>query len=172
MKFFLAVLSLLSFSIAEFINGSPPQLPYQAPSIPHLKEPRLVIYVQTFKTPDGKPLSLLPLLENETKVTHVILASMHLHKDPGIIKLNDYSFDSPHYDSIWHDVEILQNHGVKVMGLLGGAAKGTYTNLNGTEKEVCCEAHRGRDMQNFADNQISSSIVTTTLSSRSSKSTS
>lgn len=170
MKFPLAVLSLLSFSIAEFINDSPPQSPCQPSSIPHLsdiaqfsilqehknlihlKEPRLIIYVQTFETPDGKPLSLLPLLENKTKVTHVILASIHLHEKPGIIKLNDDLFDSPHWDSIWHEVETLQNHGIKVMGLLGGAAKGTYVNLNGTEREVSCEASRDATYKILADN--------------------
>lgn len=97
---------------------------------------RSVVYVQTFMTPEHKPLSLLPLLDHETKVTHIILASMHLHDEPGVIKLNDDDFDFPKWDRLWGEVKILQKAGIKVMGLLGGAAKGTYSKLNGTEKEV------------------------------------
>lgn len=103
----------------------------------HTKEPsRLVMYVQTFTTPHGEPLSLLPLLHHRTKVTHVILASIHLHEKPGEIRLNDDPFDSSKWGRIWQEVRILQVRGIKVMGLLGGAAGGTYKNLNGTEKEV------------------------------------
>jgi len=79
------------------------------------------MYVQTFKTPHGEPLSLLPLLQHHTKVTHVILASMHLHEEPGEIRLNDDPFDSPTWDTIWEEVKILQRNGIKVMGMLGGA---------------------------------------------------
>jgi hypothetical protein len=98
--------------------------------------PRLVIYVQTFTTPDKQPLSLLPLLKYETKVTHVILASVHLHEEPGIIRLNNDPFEAPTWDVIWEEVKILQENGIKVMALLGGAAAGTYLRLNGTDDEV------------------------------------
>jgi hypothetical protein len=46
--------------------------------------PRLVMYVQAFTTPDKLPLSLLLPLKYETKVTHVVLASVHLHEEPGL----------------------------------------------------------------------------------------
>jgi hypothetical protein len=98
--------------------------------------PRLVMYVQTFTTPDKQPLSLLPLLKYETKVTHVILASVHLHEEPGIIRLNNDPFEAPMWDVIWEEVKILQENGIKVMALLGGAAAGTYLRLNGTDDEV------------------------------------
>ncbi|KAK0112434.1 hypothetical protein ONS96_001675 [Cadophora gregata f. sp. sojae] len=97
--------------------------------------PRLIVYVQTFRTPDGKPLSLLPLLEHQTGITHVILASVHLHEKPGEIRLNDHAFSDPTWDLIWEEVKILQNNGVKVMVMLGGAAAGTYKRLNGTDQE-------------------------------------
>ncbi|KAH6706455.1 glycoside hydrolase superfamily [Leptodontidium sp. MPI-SDFR-AT-0119] len=97
--------------------------------------PRLIVYVQTFTTPDGKPLSLFPLLEHETGITHVILASVHLHEHPGEIRLNDNHFGEPVWDRIWEEVKVLQENGVKVMLMLGGAAAGTYRRLNGTEKE-------------------------------------
>jgi hypothetical protein len=98
---------------------------------------RLVMYVQTFTTSDGKPISLLPLLEQKTRVTHIILASLHLHEEPGVMRLNNDPFDSPVYDKIWEEVKILQKKGVKVMALLGGAAAGSYMRLNGTDEEVC-----------------------------------
>lgn len=98
--------------------------------------PRLVMYVQTFTTKDNKPLSLLPLLEQQTRVTNVILASVHLHETPGEIRLNDDPFDAEKFDQVWKEVKILQEAGIKVSMLLGGAAKGTYKNLNGTDTEV------------------------------------
>lgn len=98
--------------------------------------PRLVMYVQTFTTKDNKPLSLLPLLEQQTRVTNVILASVHLHSTPGEIRLNDDPFDAQKYEQVWKEVAILQKAGIKVSMLLGGAARGTYKNLNGTDTEV------------------------------------
>ncbi|CZT01961.1 uncharacterized protein RCO7_05440 [Rhynchosporium graminicola] len=97
--------------------------------------PRLIVYVQTLKTPDGKPLSLFPLLENKTGITHVILASVHLHQRPGEIRLNDNAFSDKLWDPIWGDVKVLQKSGVRVMMMLGGAAGGTYGRLNGTDEE-------------------------------------
>jgi hypothetical protein len=136
MKFLSFFLSLLTL-----IGASTLQSPFSAAfplqdSVSNL-DPRLVMYVQTFTTPDKQPLSLLPLLEHETKVTHVILASLHLHEEPGTMRLNNDPFDSPVYDVIWDEVRTLQKNGVKVMALLGGAAAGSYKRLNGTDVEVC-----------------------------------
>jgi hypothetical protein len=94
------------------------------------------MYVQTFTTKDNKPLSLLPLLEQHTRVTHIILASVHLHETPGEIRLNDDPFDARKFEEVWKEVKILQGAGIKVSILLGGAAAGTYKNLNGTDDEV------------------------------------
>lgn len=98
--------------------------------------PRLVIYAQTFTTKDNKPISLLPLITHKTKVTHVILASLHLHEKPGTIRLNDAPLEDSIYDELWEEVRILQANGVKVMTLLGGAAGGSWKRLTGTESEV------------------------------------
>jgi hypothetical protein len=100
--------------------------------------PRLVIYVQTFTNTAGRPLSLLPLLEHDTKVTHVILGSIHLHEQPGVIMLNNEPLDSGIYDEIWKEVRILQDHNIKVLALLGGAAPGTYARLSGNDTQVSC----------------------------------
>ena len=98
--------------------------------------PRLVMYVQTFKTPEQQPVSLLPLIEHGTRVTHIILASMHLHDQPGVIRLNDEPLESHIYDTLWEETRKLQQNGVKIMALLGGAAGGTYGRLSGTDDEV------------------------------------
>lgn len=98
--------------------------------------PRLLIYVQTFTTPDKQPLSLLPLLEHQTRVTHIILASIHLQDQPGHMTLNDDPLGAPMYDKIWEEVKTLQENGIKVMALLGGAAGVSYAKLNGTDDEV------------------------------------
>ena len=41
--------------------------------------PRLVQYIQTFHTVDNEPLSLLPLLDEKTGVTHINLAALHVN---------------------------------------------------------------------------------------------
>ena len=110
------------------------QISIPTPTIPR-SALRPFIYVQIFTTPD-KPLLLLPHLKYETKVTHVILVSTHLNEKPGFISLNDDPFEAPAYDSIWQEVKTLQENGIKVMALLGGAANRTYTRLNGTDREV------------------------------------
>jgi hypothetical protein len=90
---------------------------------------RNVIYVQTFTNPDGSQLSLLPLLDQQTQVTHVILAALHVDSTPGEIHLNDNDPSSSFYDFLWPEVQQLQQAGIKVMMMLGGAARGSYQNL-------------------------------------------
>lgn len=103
---------------------------------------KLVVYVQTFITSDKESaISLLPLLEHRTKVTHVILASLHLQDEPGILKLNDNILESRIFKKIWDEVKILQKNDIKVMLLLGGAAAGSYRNLSGNELQVKLLAH-------------------------------
>jgi len=112
-------------------------LPIKLPALEPLgNAPRLVIYVQTFTDTAGRPLSLLPLLEQDTKVTHVILGSIHLHERPGVIMLNNEPLGSDMYDDLWKEVRILQDNEVKVLALLGGAAPGTYARLSGNDTEV------------------------------------
>lgn len=94
------------------------------------------MYVQTFQTPSKETLSLLPLLERETKVTHIILASLHLHDVPGEIRLNDHKLSDPYWSQLWREKTVLQHRGIKVMALLGGAAGGTYKRLNGSDASV------------------------------------
>ncbi|KAK6512413.1 hypothetical protein TWF481_001299 [Arthrobotrys musiformis] len=106
-------------------------------------EPRLTpaprarsqVWVQTFATPKGEQLRLLELLDQKTRVTHIYLAAVHLNDPPGSISLNDAPFDDPRYDYIWPQVKVLQQSGVKVLMLLGGAAQGSYQRLSGPKEQ-------------------------------------
>lgn len=100
---------------------------------------RLIVYQQTFHDSDGNYHSLLPLLTNNTGITHVIVAAIHLNEGPGNITLNDHRPDDKRYDQLWGEVNWLQGSGVKVLGMLGGAAKGSFERLGGDDESVCPE---------------------------------
>jgi len=74
---------------------------------------------------------MLPLIEENTAVTHVILAAIHLNDSPLNITLNDDHWRDPKNDFIWAEAAVLQSSDIKVMGMLGGAAKGSYLKLDG-----------------------------------------
>ena len=93
------------------------------------KAPRLVSYVQTFRYSDGSRVSLTPLLEQNTGVTHVNLAALHINDDPNAITLNDRSPEDAYYEETWQEAKSLQDAGIKVLFMLGGAAKGSYLRL-------------------------------------------
>lgn len=84
--------------------------------------PRNLVYVQTFRTVAGGQLSLLSLIQNPTKVTHVYLSSLHINSDPNAITLNDNNPNASIWDQTWSEVAQLQASGVKVMFMMGGAA--------------------------------------------------
>jgi hypothetical protein len=66
----------------------------------------------------------------------VIVAAIHLNDGPGNITLNDHRPDDKRYDQLWGEVIWLQGSGVKVLGMLGGAAKGTFERLSGDDESV------------------------------------
>ncbi len=92
--------------------------------------PRIICYHQTHSH-NGQPISLLPLLTEKTAVTHVIIAAIHLNNAIGDITLNDDPYEAPRNEAVWQEVRMLQRTGIKVLGMLGGAAKGTFTRLDG-----------------------------------------
>ncbi|KAF1999250.1 glycoside hydrolase family 18 protein [Amniculicola lignicola CBS 123094] len=102
--------------------------------LPQAQGPRLVVYAQTFHQ-DGTYISLLPLLTSNTGITHVIIAAIHINEDPNGLTLNDHSPDHEVFRQLWGEVRWLQGGGVKVMGMLGGAAKGSYGRLGGGEED-------------------------------------
>jgi hypothetical protein len=98
--------------------------------------PRLVVYYQTLHDPSGKSISILPLLTQPgIAVTHLILAALHINADPLKLTLNDHSPSHPRHETVWAELRVLQAAGIKVMGLLGGAAQGSYQRLDGSETD-------------------------------------
>jgi len=97
----------------------------------HHTAQRTVVYYQTQydhslppTTQWGAYVSPLPLLH---LVTHLILAAFHINANlPIKLALNDNAPDDPYYDQMWKDVAVMKQSGVKVMGMLGGAAPGSY----------------------------------------------
>lgn len=98
--------------------------------------PRLVIYFQTTHDSDGNPISMLPLItEQGIALTHLIVCSFHVNVG-GVIHLNDYPPDVAHFYTLWNETVVMQQAGVKVMGMVGGAAAGSFSTqtLDGDEE--------------------------------------
>ncbi|KAJ9131095.1 Chitinase [Pleurostoma richardsiae] len=104
------------------------------PPLPPLTTHRIITYYQTHHDRDGKPISVLPLVtQPHIGITHVILAAIHLNDDPNAITLNDHPPHHPRFATLWAELRILQASGIRVLGMLGGAAKGSYAKLDGDE---------------------------------------
>lgn len=100
--------------------------------------PRLVIYFQTTHDNDGNPISMLPLVtEQDIALTHLIVCSFHINLN-GEIHLNDYPPSYPLFYTLWNETVIMQQAGVKVMGMVGGAASGSFssTTLDSTDNST------------------------------------
>ncbi|KAI1869742.1 uncharacterized protein JN550_005723 [Neoarthrinium moseri] len=99
---------------------------------------RVVVYYQTtnYNGSATEHVSLLPLINSEAKipVTHVLVSALHIDDKDGI-HLNDYPPDNPIFDEVWSDVAQLQAKGVVVTGMLGGAAPGSFTRLDGDDAQ-------------------------------------
>lgn len=101
------------------------------PPIPPSTIPRIVVYHQTHHTPAGDPVSVLPLVTTPNiNITHLIVAAIHLNDPPGNITLNDHPPSHPRNTTLWAELSVLKATGVKVLGMLGGAAKGSFTRLD------------------------------------------
>ncbi|EEA24295.1 hypothetical protein TMatcc_007380 [Talaromyces marneffei ATCC 18224] len=96
---------------------------------------RIVLYHQTIVPRERGYVPMLPLVENFTGTTHIILAAFHINGRPGNITLNDDPPDSPIYNELWQEVPLIQRSGIKVMGMLGGAAPGSFQRLDGLQEE-------------------------------------
>lgn len=91
---------------------------------------RIVTYYQTHYYSDGSFVSLRPLVDQTTGVTDVVVGAIHLNATPGDLHLNDFAPDDPYFDPVWADLAYVRAHGVRVLGMLGGAAPGTFTRLD------------------------------------------
>src|SRR5450432_1504660 len=103
------------------------------PPIPAVPTSRIVIYHQTHHRPDGIPVSIIPLLaQPNIHVSHVIIAAIHLNDaaSSDTLHLNDHVPHHPRFQTLWAECRVLQACGVKVLGMPGGAAKGTFARLD------------------------------------------
>jgi hypothetical protein len=118
------------------------------PVIPHF-QPRVVCYYQTHHDKKGKYISILPLLTEALDVigiTHLIIAAIHINRDPNGITLNNDPPDAAHNSTLWEEVQIFQDVGVRVLGMLGGAAKGSFARLDQSHVEFELYYQPLRDM--------------------------
>ncbi|KAK3386130.1 glycoside hydrolase family 18 protein [Podospora didyma] len=89
--------------------------------------PRLVLYYQTTHDSAGRPISMLPLVtEKNIALTHLIVCSFHINLN-GIIHLNDFPPGDPLFYTLWNETLVMKAAGVKVMGMVGGAAPGSFS---------------------------------------------
>ena len=95
--------------------------------------PKLIYYHQTHYHTE-RYISVLPLLLEKTGVTHLIIAAIHLNEPAGNITLNDDPYTAQKNDTLWREMRTLQGGGIKVLGMLGGAAKGSFTRLDGDSR--------------------------------------
>lgn len=89
---------------------------------------RVVVYYQT-QYSNGTYVSPRALTDNNTGATDVLVGAIHLNDD-GIVTLNDNPPDDPTFDRMWSDLGDMQGKGVHVLGMVGGAAQGSFQRLD------------------------------------------
>ncbi|KAE9376016.1 glycoside hydrolase family 18 protein [Stipitochalara longipes BDJ] len=88
--------------------------------------PRLVIYFQTTHDSNGNPISMLPLITQQNiSLTHLIVCSFHINAG-SVIHLNDFPPSDTRFNTLWAETQVLRNASVKIMGMIGGAASGSF----------------------------------------------
>ena len=103
-----------------------------------IHHPRVVLYHQTHYKHSTDFVSLLPFITETTDavpISHLIIAAIHINDKPGDITLNNDTPAAPKHARLWEEVATLQDVGVKVLGMLGGAAKGSYRRLDRSDEE-------------------------------------
>ncbi|KAK4237129.1 hypothetical protein C8A03DRAFT_44987 [Achaetomium macrosporum] len=89
--------------------------------------PRLIIYHQTTHDSVGRPISILPLINKQhIALTHLIVAAFHINANR-TVHLNDFPHHHALFHTLWNETCILQSTGIKVLGIVGGAAAGSFT---------------------------------------------
>lgn len=91
---------------------------------------RVAVYYQTQYdwSHNATYVSPLPLIG---LVTHLYLAAYHINSGRvgDSITLNDNRPSDSYYDQMWKDLAQVKASGIKIIGMLGGAAPGTYSSL-------------------------------------------
>ena len=81
---------------------------------------------------------MLPLVtEKHIALTHLIVCSFHINEG-GVVHLNDYPPETALFDVMWSETEVLRAAGVRIMGMVGGAAPGSFdsTTLDSPDEET------------------------------------
>lgn len=86
------------------------------------------VYYQTQYDGD-RYVSPLELTANGAPVTDVLVGAFHLNS-PEEVSLNDDPPDAAKFDQMWADLGALQGQGVQVLGMVGGAAQGSFQRLD------------------------------------------
>lgn len=89
---------------------------------------RVVVYYQT-QYDNGTYVSPLGLTDNNTGVTDLAIGAFHLNGD-GSVHLNDDPPSDPKFTQMWSDVAAMQARGVHAIGMVGGAAAGSFQLLD------------------------------------------
>ncbi|MEK8172551.1 glycosyl hydrolase family 18 protein [Streptomyces sp. M19] len=89
---------------------------------------RLVMYYQT-QYDNGNYVSPLGLTEHDSGLTDLILGAVHLNDDKSV-HLNDEPPGDDKFAQMWQDVGTMQGQGVHALAFIGGAAAGTFRNLD------------------------------------------
>jgi chitinase len=100
---------------------------------------RVVVYYQkhfeteTPSAPLAGYISPLPLLTQNTGVTAVNLGAIHIDPangtDPVALTINLVDPANPGYAPMWADLQTMQDAGIQLIGMLGGAANFTWITL-------------------------------------------
>ncbi len=107
------------------------------PLSPSPSLPRLILYHQTTHDSTGRPISLLPLVTKQhIALTHLIVGALHVHAN-GTVHLNDHPPAHARFATLWNETRVLQSSssagkrggrgGVKILAMLGGAARGSFS---------------------------------------------
>jgi len=93
---------------------------------------RVVLYYQT-QFADDAYVSPLDLTQHDTGVTDVIVGAVHLNEIGGEgapIHLNDDPPGAEKFRKMWSELGSVQDEGVRVLAMVGGAAQGSFTLLD------------------------------------------
>lgn len=89
---------------------------------------RVVVYYQT-QYDNGTYVSPLGLTDHDTGATDLLIGAFHLNDD-GSVHLNDDPPGDPKFSQMWTDVAAMQAKGVHALGMVGGAAQGSFQHLD------------------------------------------
>jgi hypothetical protein len=89
---------------------------------------RVVVYYQT-QYPNGTYVSPLGLTDHSTGATDLLIGAFHLNGD-GSVHLNDDPPGDPKFTQMWADVATMRAKGVHALGMVGGAAQGSFQRLD------------------------------------------